>query len=260
MLKWILIFVFFTQGYNAAHAQVTNYRLYDKNSGIQAATAESVQLSRFVPFNGRPSICFTLSKTDKTVENGKRAEVFFKAEKTLPVERWYAFNIWLPASFVYDSLPEIVAQWHGTPDFDLGENYRSPAVDLMIQKGEWHLETRWASQAVNDNNSLTGSFTGKSSIPFGKTVTEKWTQWIFHIKFSYKNDGLLEVWKDGAKIYSRKGPNYYNDKLGPYFKFGIYKWEWMKPQNTNVNKRILYFGDVKLGDNKATINDFLGDK
>jgi len=256
MLKWLLMVVFFMQGYSAAIAQVTTYRLYDKNSGIQAATDQSVKLSRFVPFNGRPSICFTLSKTDKTVENGKRAEVFFKAEKTLPVERWYAFNIWLPASYAVDSLPEIVAQWHGTPDFDLGEDYRSPADALLIKNGNWYLDSRWASQAVNDNNNLIGKILAN----FGKTVTEKWTQWIFHIKFSYKDDGLVEVWKDGAKIYSKKGPNYYNDKIGPYFKFGIYKWDWMKPQNTKVNKRILYFGDVQLGDNKATINDFLGDK
>jgi len=255
MLKWLLIFI--TLGYSAADGQVTTFRLYDQKSGIQAATAESVQLSRFVSYNGRPSIQFTLSKTDKTVENGKRAEVFFKAEKSLPVERWYAFNIWLPASFVTDSLPEIVAQWHATPDFDLGENYRSPPVDLMIQKGEWRLETRWASQAVNDNNNLTG----KLSVNFGKTVTEKWTQWIFHIKFSYKNDGLIEVWKDGAKIYSKNGPNYYNDQIGPYFKFGIYKWEWVNTNvPTTVNKRILYFGEVKMGDNNAKINDFLSNK
>ena len=237
-----------------AVGQVTSYRLYSVNSGIQAATSQSVVLSRFVPFDGRPSIRFTLNKTDKTVQNGKRAEVFFRAENKLPVDRWYAFNIWLPASFVADSLPEIVAQWHATPDFSLGEGYRSPPVSLMMQKGLWRMDLRWATQTVNNNSDLSGRIV----YDFGKAVTGRWTQWVFHINFSYKADGLLEVWKDGVSVYARKGPNYYNDKIGPYFKFGIYKWDWMKTQlHTTVDQRILYFGGVKLGGSDASIEDFL---
>ncbi|SEA34620.1 Polysaccharide lyase [Arachidicoccus rhizosphaerae] len=254
MLKWLLLLVLFIPGYNAVNGQVSNFRLYDAGSGIQAATDQSVVYSRFVPFNGRPSICFTLQKTDPTVENGKRAEVFFRAEKSVPVERWYAFNIWLPASFVADSLPEIVAQWHATPDFSLGEDYRSPPIALEIQNGKYQLATRWATQAVNDNDNVTG----KSSVNFGNVENGKWTQWIFHIIFSYKNDGLIEVWKDGSKFYTKAGPNYYNDQTGPYFKFGIYKWDWLKTDiSTTVNKRILYFSDIKFGDNNAKIGDFL---
>ena len=254
MRKWFLLLALFILSLSITNAQVTTYRLYDKPGNIQSASPQSVELSRFVLFNGRPTICFTLNKSDKTVYDGKRSEVFFPAEKTLPVERWYAFNIWLPNSFVVDNLPEIVAQWHATPDFDLGEDYRSPPIAIMIQNGTWQLDTRWASNAVNTNNSVSGRIV----TDLGKVENEKWTQWIFHIVFSYKDDGLIELWKNGQKVYTKKGPNYYNDKIGPYLKFGIYKWDWLKTDiKTVTDKRVLYFGDVKLGDNHATINDFL---
>ena len=254
MRKWCLLIVLFIFCDSVTKAQVTTYRLFDKTGGIQAANPTSVTSSRFVLYNGRPTICFTLNKTDKTVYDGKRSEVLFAAEKSVPVERWYGFNIFLPKSFVVDDLPEILAQWHATPDFDLGEDYRSPPIALTVQNGSWLLDTRWATNAVNTNSNVTG----REVKDLGKTETEKWTQWVFHIVFSYKNDGLIELWKDGKLVYTRKGPNYYNDKIGPYLKFGIYKWEWLKTDiKTVTNQRIVYFGDVKLGDNHATINDFI---
>lgn len=37
-------------------------------------------------------------------------------------EYWYGFSIYLPEDYVADAIWEIVAQWHGRPDFDLGED------------------------------------------------------------------------------------------------------------------------------------------
>ena len=254
MIKRLGMLIIIVLGLCSAYGQIYHYKLNDKNSGREAAGPESIVLSSDVLFNGEPTIRFTLNKTDKLVNNGKRAEISFKAEQSIPVERWYAFNIWLPESYATDPVPESVVQWHASPDFSLGEDYRSPPLALFIQDGLWQLNTRWASNPVNDNNNISGKMIGD----FGKAETGKWTQFVFHIRFSYKSDGFVQVWKNGERIYSVVGPNYYNDKVGPYFKFGIYKWEWANENlSTNINRRVLYFGDVSFGDENASIDDFI---
>ena len=50
-----------------------------------------------------------------------------------------------------------------------------------------------------------------------------WTDWVFHVKWSYGPDGVLEVWKNSQKIVTKSGPNTFNDARGPYMKMGIYK-------------------------------------
>jgi len=257
MLKIVVVMVLFYCGVMCVQAQVYSFELHDKNSSIQAPSSRSIELSNDVKFKGKPSIRFELQRFDTAVANGKRAEIMFRPEKSLPVDRWYVFSIWLPKDYAVDSLPEIVAQWHAVPDFSLGETWRSPPIALTIQNGMWLLETRWASEAVNSNNTLSGLET----VCLGNTVDMRWTGWVFHIKFDYKNTGILEVWRDGVKCYYRRGPNYYNDQTGPFFKFGIYKWDWNNNQiQTSIYKRVLYFGGVKLGESNMKIGDFLKEK
>jgi len=75
---------------------------------------------------------------------------------------------------------------------------------------------------------------------------------VFHVKWSHKSDGILQVWKDGQLIVDKKGPNTYNDQVGPYFKIGVYKPDWKEnPQASNTDKRVLYFDQVRIGDNNA---------
>lgn len=73
---------------------------------------------------------------------------------------------------------------------------------------------------------------------------------VYHIKFSHKSDGKLEVWKNGIKVINYKGPNSYNDKYFPYFKAGIYKRKWYK-----ISKRVVYLDEVRVGNKKATYKD-----
>jgi len=46
-------------------------------------------------------------------------------------------------------------------------------------------------------------------------------RWVFHIKWSHKPDGLLEVWKDGKLVVRKTGPNTYNDERVPFLKWGL---------------------------------------
>ena len=72
------------------------------------------------------------------------------------------------------------------------------------------------------------------------------------------NDGLLEVWKNGVKVYSRlNAPIGYNDKTGPFFKMGIYKGQWEKlaedgSQLDAVDHRVIYHDEFKMADERGS--------
>lgn len=161
-------------------------------------------------------------------------------------EYWYGFSIFLPADYVPDKIWEIVAQWHGVPDFRIGENWRNPVMALSTNDGKWGLVTRWDAKA----NTFEGgkrSYGGTKHYTLGPYLKEKWTDWVVHVKWSYRPDGILEVWKDGKRVVELKGPNAFNDKKGPYFKMGLYKgWKDPKRKSDAVSKRILYHDEFKM--------------
>ena len=63
-------------------------------------------------------------------------------------EEWYGFSIYLPDSYIPDSISEIAAQWHGVPDFDLGEDWRNPLLALHTTNGQ-----RWTAAFCTTTNS-----------------------------------------------------------------------------------------------------------
>lgn len=93
---------------------------------------------------------------------------------------------------------------------------------------------------------------GKEKIDLGPYEAGTWTNWKFHVKWSYQSDGLVEIWKDGQLVVSKTGPNTYNDRQGPYFKIGIYKPDWKyKPQKSNTTQRVIYFDEVRVENNSS---------
>jgi predicted transcriptional regulator len=99
---------------------------------------------------------------------------------------------------------------------------------------------------------------GSKSKNLGKYETGLWTDWVFHVKWSWESDGLLEVWKNGKKVIHYEGPIGYNDRRGVYFKTGIYKWVWkMTPErdHSTTTKRVTYVDEVRIGNENATYQD-----
>ena len=223
--------------------------------GIEKCCAYSIQRSDSVAKSGNYSLRFELRKDDSLVANGKRAEIKLKAEASPNVERWYRFSYFLPDNYKNDSIPEILAQWHEIPDWDLGEDWRSPPLSLFTQNGQWKFLIMWATDKVNTNKTISG----RKMIDLGEYETGRWTEWIFHLYFAYKEDGLVQIWKNGELVVDYHGPNYYNDKSGPYFKVGIYKWDWKNPsKESTVTQRVFFIDDVRVGDDTFDFNKISG--
>jgi hypothetical protein len=89
-------------------------------------------------------------------------------------------------------------------------------------------------------------------IDLGVIPKNKWIDWVVHIKYSHTNTGILEVWKDGEKLINRQNtPNTYNDEKYPYFKFGVYKWEW----GNAATRRIIYYDEVRIGNKNSSYDE-----
>jgi len=178
-------------------------------------------------------------------------------------EYWYGFSIYLPGpedgedSYVPDKYWEIVAQWYAPQD-DSSESGRNPPLTLKTSEdgvgGRWTIGGKYSAKAINTKGDYDGAF----STDLGPYETGKWTDWVFRVKWSYMNDGLLEVWKDGKKVYSRlNAPIGFNDESGPFFKMGIYKGAWeLLPEDGSkldaVKHRVIYHDEFKMADERGS--------
>jgi hypothetical protein len=185
---------------------------------------------------GNRALKVSLAPEDPRVAGSKRAEVRLKAVK-LGEERWYAFSLFIPEG--WHSIPEVatIAQWHAVDDKLLGEVGRAPPLRLVIKDDQWSIASHWDSRRMSGIPFLRAAPEGGDVVWSAPLRRGVWTDWIFHVHWSYSDDGIVEVWKDGTPIARRKGPNAYNDWLGPFFKLGIYVPQWNKPGDVSPIER-----------------------
>lgn len=166
---------------------------------------------------------------------------------------WYGFSVLVPNNHIPDNRSQdIVVQWHHSPDTHLGETnamVKSPPMMLVVKNNTFTFK-----------NSHNPNRVGRREDPqrkdrdwnLGSSNAGKWTDWVIHVKWSWKNDGILEVWKDGNKVISHKGPNNFNDAKAPWPKIGLYKSDWRKPEHAgktydaNIYDRVFYHDEIKF--------------
>ncbi len=193
-------------------------------------------------------------KFDLRRGEGERAEIRLEREPA-GADRWYGFQTLLPDSWEADRSFEMIAQWHGWPDFDQGETWRTPPLSLIVEGDRIKIHNRWDPKPVTQNNDPAPEG-GTETIWQGNYVKGEWSDWVFRVKWSYQSDGLIQVWRDGEKIVDRRGPNTYNDESGIYFKTGLYKphWKYENSDTSTTTRRTLYVDNVRIGDRQLPQN------
>lgn len=203
--------------------------------------------------HGKGALEVSLRRKDEMASKGKRAELAVPFSYRRGESYWYGFSVYLPKSWKRDFQGDVVAQWFAHEDRHLGERGRSPALALRLREAFWYVTYRWDDRAVTPDNSG-----HKGKIYKARYQTGRWTDWVFHVRWSYDPkatgaaEGLVEVYKNGKKVAERRGPNTYNDKAGPTLKLGIYKAPWNKPETPSaVDMRLLYLDEVRIGSEQA---------
>jgi len=200
--------------------------------------------------SGRYSMKSYLNRANSSVS--KRTEVSVKAPLThIGSELWYGFSIFLPKSFVPGNVWEILAQWHGTPNYGNESLGRlNPPLSLAtwksdVPRGHWSLFCLWDADPLTSPGDY--QIDGSKLWDLGPWATDEWTDWVFHIKWSYSSDGILQVWKNGINVIDYRGPNTYNDNTGPYLKMGVYKgWGDRNAPIDIVTERTLWHDEIRI--------------
>ena len=222
------------------NAETSTSLTYFRNNSLtswafnQKCCSYSQQRSTTYARSGSYSTRYELNKYDADVFGSKRTETgrYTRSEPTAKVERWYGASYYLPSDFVYDAAAESPTQWHTT-------STRYPPLAIWIQKGQWRLVQF-----------------GNLSTVLGTYEKGKWTDFVFHVKWSSGTDGLIEIWKNGVKIFSKAGKNINAGiTYGAYMRSGLYKWPWKSGSTSTTKKRVLYIDDVRIGNASATYND-----
>ncbi len=182
-------------------------------------------------------------KSLKTYLNRNKSSTSFRTE-AVPrgaarkpdkgVDYWYGFSTFIPNSHIPDyKAPDTIAQWHTATGHPV--TLWVDGTDLVL--------------AVRDENS--GGIDRFELGPYKKNV---WTDWVVHVKWSNKNDGLVELWKNGNKLVSHKGVNMLNEPGAGWLKLGLYKTVWRDNKrqfagqrfDANIVERVFYHDEVRI--------------
>lgn len=165
---------------------------------------------------------------DPDVKGSRRVEVtIVKGEDGhIGKDTWYAFELYVPSDYLNEDDDEVINQWH--------QNGNASA-SIRIKNG------RFLWRFYIDGK--------KVDTDLGLIQKNSWTSIVAHMVHSYGTDGLTQVWVNDKKIMDQKGRNINKDPL-PKWKIGIYKSSWAD-EKTNTSKRVLYFNNVRVGDQSA---------
>ncbi len=214
----------------------------------------SVQITDKVARKGNKSVQFYLKNDDPVVATGKRAELYRPGgiNQKIGKEYWYALSIYVDPEFKVDSNGySILAQWYSRPQRDEGEVSRPPPLSLLIRGDRWTMDLRADTTRIQKTNRPSY----RQQIWWERVVPGTWSDFVVHVKWSYKNDGFLKVWKNDTQIVDHQGMNVYNDDE-IMLKMGIYKSMWNKsPNRSIVDSRVFYHDEIKIADGSATYRD-----
>ena len=161
---------------------------------------------------------------DTTVE---RAELDSGHFALLGREAWYGFSLLVPKNFpiVDDRLVIASCKQSDVPRPITAQRFRNGRHTFTIE-----------SQGR------------KKSYPLPTLRLGQWVDMIYHVRYSIKNDGLVEVWMNGSKVVTYAGPTAEaSAKNAFYHKIGLYRDRLKIPMTA-------YYDNYTMGESKAAVD------
>jgi hypothetical protein len=205
---------------------------------LSAGKPYSIQTVRDPTGSDEECLRFELREGDAWVNKSGptfRAEIETRERPPMNSVRWYRFSLFLPPDFPIEDNRLVLAQWHGVDKKELGEPSRIPVLAFRYRNGKLSITMRHsADRIVRDPDAVPSEELFQTSLfPLGK-----WNVFFVQARWSFTEDGFINIWWNEKRIVSYKGPVGYNDDLAPYFQFGLYRDETDKTY-VSYMKRIL---------------------
>lgn len=168
----------------------------------------------------------------------KKAHLYGEFGKDNKQEEIWSFNIYFPASGMKpDNKSEILIQWHAHPDEY--EVTRNPPLALDNRNDRLTLTWLYDQRAVTPPG-FNRWFNNTADL--GVTTKDQWINFVFHIKWDPNGKGVLRVWRDNQLTVNQQNIAIgFNDKVGAYLGFGIYKFE----NDSQHDQRVILFDDIQ---------------
>jgi hypothetical protein len=172
--------------------------------------------------------------------------------KDMPAEIWVGFSILFPADYKIDNQDLLFTQMQAAPD--KGEGWGNPPFSMYLHGDTIITALRSNAQAFDALKVMPP----QALISLGKVTPGKWLDVVYHIKWGWNNNGIVQIWLNNKKVVDKHDYSIgYNDVNNPYFKFGIYQWG---IADSSIDSRCVYFANVRVGNGKATYNDVYPDR
>ncbi len=237
-----------------SHIKGNNPPLFNSPQIVSTPTIEQEQSNSSVKFSISSEEEYDWVSQDGTTQKVR----VYKSEIVQPPvemnsEYIYRFRNLIPEPDEADYLKHtIIAQWHDLPDFSEGETWRNPPLSLITKDNKFYMSNRWTSKRVSTNQEHDSEL-----FDLGNYEEDLWYEWTVHVKWSYQEDGFLEIWKNNELVVSKVGPNTYNDAIGPFLRIGIYQsggWE-----NRQATLKELLLDDVEIVKIDGGAHSLIGD-
>lgn len=244
-----------TTGYSAKPI-ADGFESYSLNKKIWWPSGKKPKIVNEQQKSGNYSAAFELNRYDS---KGRRFRTELQLKKSnLRYEReyWLSVNYFVPRNWQFDkNTGPIVLQLMGVPDKSTSEAWRNPVMALSFVGDRWRMEGRWDHNAKTRVKAGRGwDYSGAYSKKLQKVRTNSWENFVFRLKMSHakSKSGQITVWQNGKKVFDRKGPNAFNDKIAPFIKMGIYRASWKFKNAKNAGKATkhrLYMDEIAFGEN-----------
>ena len=247
MMWWLLAGSVFHEDFNGDRFDQFHY---------ERARPTSIRSSSLYDRDGSgQSLEVTLHRDDPDVHGARRAELRLDREVsplTIGSEVWIGFSLLVPPDYAVDESFEIVFQLHSFPDRALGEEWRSPPLDLKIEGGEFAIYHLYDRRPVTPNNTPEAKFQDS----LGAVTPGAWTDFVLHLNYQLDESGSISLYRDGQLAYQYDGIVGYNDADGMFAKLGIYKPDWTyNPERSSTDERTLYFDAFRITGAGAAFED-----
>jgi hypothetical protein len=181
-------------------------------------------VSRDVARGGVQSMKTVVNPKTSVPDPGRPGGPYFHAEaiseatdgnSEFHTDYWFGFSVYFPPSHTPAASGatgfESLAQWQTT--VGCGGHHKPMGMGLLAKGGRWQVVhvSRWCGTRKSKTYDL------------GAWSTSTWTDWVFHVRWSASNKGLLEIWKNGKKVVDQHNIATTDQAAkAPRFKWGIY--------------------------------------
>jgi hypothetical protein len=192
--------------------------------------AHSIQRERTIVRAGADALRFEIRPGEQWLKGegrlghgSHRTEVHDVYRARMGQEYWYGFSIYIPTSLAVRDTRLVIGQWHGQRDTRFDEHPRSPLLVQRYRDGRFYIQVRWSAILVQTTETVDLPNAKRTLYEDRAFPRDRWVDFVYHVKWSFLDDGFVRVWRDGIQIVHYDGPVGYNDREGPYFRFGLYR-------------------------------------